>query len=130
MSINDKILILKNFLADPRSWCKHHWSLDSRGFSTLAYDGVRFCLIGAISHLFPGREGREVKEYLQNYLYVHAGLYIREDVLNPPKDVTPRVDWGNLAKFNDESDHDLVMQFLNEAGNSNLSTKTMQLLAR
>jgi len=131
MYVKSHIQTLINFLGDPNRWTKHHWAKDSNGREVFnVYTGVKFDIIGAICYLFDNKVAAAVKRYLESYLYINANKYLHADVFNPPKHKGPRFDWGNLAKFNDESEHAFIMLFLSDAMNEAVSSDTMQLLAR
>ncbi len=68
---------LSEFLTKDR-WCQRHYALDSNGHVTNCYsdDAQRFCLVGALSHVFPDWEvRRDIGKKIQ-------------DVLGPSRDMT------------------------------------------
>lgn len=132
MYVKSHIQTLINFLADHSRWTKGHWAKNAYGQEQVnVHRGTKFCLIGAISYLFPeAKKANAVKTYLEQFLYINAHQYLRADVFSPPKDKGPRWDWGNLAKFNDESEHAWILAFLADARDVAVSFDTMRLLAK
>lgn len=91
------LIKLSVFLNEKENWCKHSYH-SSRG---------GFCIIGAIGHLFSGKEEILVKNFLASKL---------EDFLEQRK---LKINTGKynltLATFNDDVSHEIIIDFLNFA---------------
>ncbi len=86
---------LTTFLKIPTNWCKHSYSSVKGGF----------CIIGAIGHLFHGKEEIRVKNFIASKL--EAFLAAKNLKINTGKyNLT-------LATFNDDVQHETVVEFLN-----------------
>jgi hypothetical protein len=114
--MNTDIDLMIAILSPRAKWCKGAYGKESNGSETLNFSKAdRLCLVGALSHLFTGDRLRKNKKFLEKFLEINAQRFLRDDVFHPPKNVTARMDYWNLAKFNDESDYPTVMRFLYEA---------------
>lgn len=87
---------LTTFLSAKSNWCKGSYSRQGA-----------YCIIGAIGHLIAGKE----EIHLKDYLAAKLGQFISAKNL--------KVDTGKyaltLATFNDNTDHETVVEFLNYA---------------
>ena len=116
----DKIITLLNFYKDQTRWCKFHYCKTTSGVATLNFNRAHsFCLTGAISYLFPVKEGSILKRYLENYLTIFHDKYVEHKPV-----------FHTLASFNDEIDYTTLLAFLNDALAANAGAHTMQLLSK
>jgi len=111
-----------NFLT-PKNWCHGAWHRTYDGVSTLNNSAAsQFCLIGAIGHVLEGKAASMTKRYLEDFLYTNAPNFLPElfVTIPPPPPGKPkpkphRLDYSNLAKFNDEKSFPDVVRFLQAA---------------
>lgn len=85
---------LINFLSVKSNWCKHSYSSLKGGF----------CIIGAIGHLFNGKDEFKLKNFLASKL--EEFLAFKNLKINTGKyNLT-------LTTFNDDVQHEMVLEFL------------------
>lgn len=104
------------------NWCRGHWYKDKHNIATLNDQlAAKFDILGAIGHLFDGKTAQQVKSYLEAHLQLNAPTFLPALFVIPKKpDGTPgpnthRIDYSNLAKFNDEMTFLEVNRFLKSA---------------